>query len=1042
MEKVLRSQVHEVFSRDVRIELELISRRRDIRNKEKQEEIIKLLQANSINDFVKLGPGTNRYSLKLNGYVFKFATDNDGKIDNWKEFKVTKMFFPRFTKTHEVTTNGTILVSEYISPYLSYGEMLEHADDIRAILGEISQGGYLIGDVGISANNFANWGSRIGSSKPVCLDYAYIYEVTSNVFRCRNPKCTGSSILVPNSDYTYLVCPKCKDKKEFSDLRGLISYEDHLKEIGNLADEGYLMSSPTMVTELVEQRSNYLVKMRPKKKKEEVEKVIEPEVEETPQEVNEGSNDIHINKEGINMNIQEILANTKVFAANIAEKGGEVNGGLKISTISSITPVVTANPAQPEATIHVDNPTGAANSPIKLEPDTKMPTDKETGNPVSTIAFSGKVDDVPKHYPQAPVQQVDQDHDDNHNHGVVIDKKWDDDAIGEFLLMYEREGVKAAAAHFNIQESTAQKYYKKWKVEEPDLVAFRDVAYDAVCKLASRIYWDLQEKNYFDQMKSYITDRNMYPETFYKNVRTIVRHSLCDFLGWDEVHGVPNDNNEGTHMEYEPPAELGGEKTDPTLVFIKNLWYNKDIIKSTSLDEVTDIYTDAFDTPWGIQRDWLPILRERLNRRLIGVSKVGIQNIIDDIAFSWCSDDVPDISGSYQMNESMIREEEPAEDYFEDDAGDEELQDEGEETGNEDEEENMINYISVGIFTDDKYGYDVINVISEDQYAEIGIPIYTKLDEVTVTNEDTSIIDPRNGIWDWLTNFAPDVIFKTQDPQRWLDSNDWIPEDQGMTKYVILDSEDGWYTMGIFYVESICVVNQDNTYTPVTNPDLIAKINKLISQNMGFSNMSHLQRTLAMDDLVRTEEYVLSMTYEVEMEDGDDDGDDEEEIEVVGTSDSMKGVAEDMTEEATTTMDDLSAAAEAALMNNSAPEPEDEVVEETVEPEGDKQPIQEDLQEETEGVLADGKDPEETEVEEATIQEEVLVPKRRAKGGRTQQKLADEEDLDIPEEMKADLPPIKNVGGTHEQKKKSSSERDDSNDLTPVRRPRRGRGVN
>ena len=101
--KVLRSLIHEKFSLDLRLELELLSRRRDIGNREKQEELIQLLRKNDINDIVMLGSGTNRYAFKLSGFVVKFATDHDGKIDNLKEFKMAKRLYPYVIKVHEVS---------------------------------------------------------------------------------------------------------------------------------------------------------------------------------------------------------------------------------------------------------------------------------------------------------------------------------------------------------------------------------------------------------------------------------------------------------------------------------------------------------------------------------------------------------------------------------------------------------------------------------------------------------------------------------------------------------------------------------------------------------------------------------------------------------------------------------------------------------------------------------------------------------------------------------------------------------------------------
>ena len=100
MEKILRSFIHEHFSIDLRVKIELLSRRRDlVKKEEKQHELIQLLQNNDINNLVKLGSGTNRYAFRLDGFVVKVATDNDGKIDNMKEFKMAKRLYPYVSKT-------------------------------------------------------------------------------------------------------------------------------------------------------------------------------------------------------------------------------------------------------------------------------------------------------------------------------------------------------------------------------------------------------------------------------------------------------------------------------------------------------------------------------------------------------------------------------------------------------------------------------------------------------------------------------------------------------------------------------------------------------------------------------------------------------------------------------------------------------------------------------------------------------------------------------------------------------------------------------
>ena len=273
MTKKLRSLIHERFSPELRLELELLSRRRDIVNQQKQEELILLLREHQINDIVPLGSGTNRYAFKLDGYAIKFATDNDGKIDNFKEFKMAKRLSPHVILIHEISSNGTIMVTEYIQPFSSWDEMIKHETAIRKILTELAAV-YLIGDVGLSRDSFKNWGTRIGTNKPVCLDFAYVYAVKSNLFICT--ECKSNSMIRPDKNFVRLICsnPTCPKKEyKFSDIRAKIGNDVHQHEIGDLTEEGYLLYDSNVDTELTETRSNYLLH-----KKIEVEKTSEEEI--------------------------------------------------------------------------------------------------------------------------------------------------------------------------------------------------------------------------------------------------------------------------------------------------------------------------------------------------------------------------------------------------------------------------------------------------------------------------------------------------------------------------------------------------------------------------------------------------------------------------------------------------------------------------------------------------------------------------------------------------------------------------------------------
>lgn len=273
MKKVLRSFIQEKFPLDLRVELELLSKRRDLVNKEKQTELFNILKKYDL-DVTALGPGTNRYAFKYESFVIKFATNNDGKIDNLKEFRMGKLLFPYVIKVYEVSENGTIMICEYIRPFGDFVEMQMYEKEIKAILKKLSDL-YLIGDVGLIQNNYANWGLRIGTNAPVCLDFAYVYSVNSELFACHS--CNTSSILVPTEDYSALKCLSCGKQFTFEDIRRRISNEDHMKEIGALGDIGYRMTFSSEMTELDDKRSSYLrVKKKVKKDEDVVKKDEHP----------------------------------------------------------------------------------------------------------------------------------------------------------------------------------------------------------------------------------------------------------------------------------------------------------------------------------------------------------------------------------------------------------------------------------------------------------------------------------------------------------------------------------------------------------------------------------------------------------------------------------------------------------------------------------------------------------------------------------------------------------------------------------------------
>jgi hypothetical protein len=254
--KKLRSFILENFPYELRVEMDLLSRQRNLQNDAQQAKLFELFRKYDI-DATKLGMGTNRYGFKYKSFAIKYATNDDGRIDNMKEFKMSPILQPAVIRVHEMSENGLILVTEYIRPFGSYSDMIKYKDQIKDILADLSSR-YLIGDVGISEINYANWGIRLGTDQPVCLDFAYVYDVSSSLFHCTEKTCEGKSILVPNEDFTMLICSNCKRKYRFEDIRIRIGKDEHMKEIGDLSEISYRLTETDTTVELDEKRSLYL----------------------------------------------------------------------------------------------------------------------------------------------------------------------------------------------------------------------------------------------------------------------------------------------------------------------------------------------------------------------------------------------------------------------------------------------------------------------------------------------------------------------------------------------------------------------------------------------------------------------------------------------------------------------------------------------------------------------------------------------------------------------------------------------------------------
>ena len=161
--------------------------------------------------------GTNRFALLIDGYAIKIAQDAEGVQDNFHEFYMSKIAYPYVTKVYE--TNGLISVHEYIRVLSFQNEFEAARTKVMNTLENLSEITSLMLDVGCIQKNRSNWGIRPSTGEAVSLDFAYMYtELESIDLTCDSKNCNKRHGIIPleyTSDYSTLMCPKCK--KEYSD---------------------------------------------------------------------------------------------------------------------------------------------------------------------------------------------------------------------------------------------------------------------------------------------------------------------------------------------------------------------------------------------------------------------------------------------------------------------------------------------------------------------------------------------------------------------------------------------------------------------------------------------------------------------------------------------------------------------------------------------------------------------------------------------------------------------------------------------------------
>lgn len=902
MEKVLRSLIHERFPLELRVEIDLMSRRRDISNEEKQEEIMGLLLKYNIDDYVRLGPGTNRYAFKLDGFVVKVATDHDGKIDNLKEFKMAKRLFPYVANTYEVSENGTLLVAEYVPPFETFQEMCMYSDQIEDILRKLSYM-YLIGDVGIASKNYSNWGIRVGTNDPVCLDFAYVYEVSSKLFVCRH--CKSNSILVPYDHFNNLICPNpnCNHTYKFEDIRARIGNELHRHEIGDLSGEGYRLTESGVMTTLTEDRSNYLVQERNndkkgKKKKKKIHEASEV-VSTTPTEEEVNMNDFSKDFSGVPFAPAPIVITGVSTPAKESDKFVAIVG-------ESV-------PAEDTDTGKVEYGTVAFS--CNLKPDV-VEIDGE-----SSIIIEGTsegVSDTPAEevIPPAP-------------------------PVTEVVVEPEAPAIEGVTIEVNIDPEDT---------ELPE--SFKMDIHDALSWLANSAERYMQKIDLLHTVRDHISSKKKVfgDDDFYRPCQNTFFRSIAAFLEMVEDRIPRPDRPEYPKKVYVlSKIPTPDSPFYPTVVFLYRCWKHNLIKSNEDLEKVMIRYSEKFSDFMGVQKQWQTIFKNRIKNKL-PIDNVGAQTIGDILSDLICPKDDPkpsstkepevtsksephkdwdkcvaavladmhkkyDGPGEFNMNDARnvlvycagcaghvytiymnmetmvlfatdngdtiahvqyanldaaangladdidnmyttienainsndkegssndgemfgsfdINEDLGDSEYNEDD------EDEDEDEDGEDDEDGPV-VMRVDITRGEHFDY--IRVNYADSEGPVAIPIYTSMSDVDLNEEHHSMIDDRNGSWDWLVNFEPNLAFTTKDPDKWINVGKISATEIGLAIVIIDVGDNDVYTMGVYPVDGIYLIDDDEDSHELDDPGTLERINRIVSNAIGYNETSFIK---------------------------------------------------------------------------------------------------------------------------------------------------------------------------------------------------------
>lgn len=206
---------------DLKVDLGEVTYQKGMLASSRRKRCIEVLESSGI-EYREVGTGTNRFIIKHDGFAMKIALDKEGIADNMQEWVMSPLTSPDSAPAHEISKGGHLLVASYAPAFSSWQDMCNKRGEIIPILKKWSKR-FLLGDVGFTSKNYANWGMLDG--RPVCIDYAYLFPASMDLFKCY----CGSKNIYPTNNYTRYECLDCRRVFEDREIRARISVEERLK---------------------------------------------------------------------------------------------------------------------------------------------------------------------------------------------------------------------------------------------------------------------------------------------------------------------------------------------------------------------------------------------------------------------------------------------------------------------------------------------------------------------------------------------------------------------------------------------------------------------------------------------------------------------------------------------------------------------------------------------------------------------------------------------------------------------------------------------